>query len=142
MKKYKKYFDLIQDNGFSVGKEKGKLKPCSEINCGDCEFSLHNCTEELLNYLLEDDEIELNEIVEVVDKGQSFTTNIKWIEKNVTNDYDRYYYDLNHTPSNGVKYKVIYKGKAIYSDEMLYYIKDLTTCRCYLILEKGIKKVQ
>ena len=142
MKKYKKYFDLIQDNGFSVGKEKGKLKSCSEINCCDCEFNSHKCTEELLNYLLEDDEIEINDIVEVVDKGQSFTTNIKWIEKNVSNDYDRYYYDLNQTPSNGMKYKVIYKGKAIYSDEMLYYIKDLTTCRCYLILEKGIKKTQ
>lgn len=142
MKKYKKYFDLIQNNGFSVGKEKGKLKPCSEINCSDCEFNSRKCTEELLNYLLEDDEIEIDEIVEVVDKGQSFTTNIKWIEKNVSNYFDRYYYDLNHTPSNGMKYKVIYKGKAIYSDEMLYYIKDLTTCRCYLILEKGIKKVE
>lgn len=58
MKKYKKYFDLINVNGFSVGKEKGELKPCSEMNCGECEFSLHNCTEDLLNYLLEDDEIE------------------------------------------------------------------------------------
>lgn len=142
MKKYKNYFDLIQDNGFSVGKEKGKLKPCSEMDCNDCEFNSRKCTEELLNYLLEDVEIEINEIVEVVDKGQSFTTNIKWVEKNVSNYYDRYYYDLNHTPSNGMKYKVIYKGKAIYSDEMLYYIKDLTTCRCYLILEKGIKKTQ
>lgn len=142
MKKYKKYFDLIQDNGFSVGKEKGKLKPCSEINCCDCEFNSRKCTEELLNYLLEDDEIEIHDIVEVVDKCQSFTTNIKWIEKNVSNEFDRYYYDLNNMPSNGMKYKVIYKGKAIYSDEMLYYIKDLTTCRCYLILEKGIKKTQ
>lgn len=142
MKKYKKYFDLIQDNGLALGKKKGELKPCQEITCCDCEFNSRKCTEELLNYLLEDDEIEIDEIVEVVDKGQSFTTNIKWIEKNVTNDYDRYYYDLNHNPSNGMKYKVIYKGKAIYSDEMLYYIKDLTTCRCYLILEKGIKKTQ
>lgn len=142
MKRYKKYFDLIGDNGFSVGKEKGKLKPCSEINCCDCEFTLHNCTEELLKYLLEDDEIELYDIVEVVNNGESYTTNIKWIEKNVTKDYDKYYYDINKVPSNGMKCKVIYKGKAIYRDEMLYFIKDLTTDRCYLISEKGIKKVQ
>lgn len=142
MKRYKRYFDLIQDNGFSVGKEKGILKPCSEINCSDCEFTLHNCTEELLNYLLEDDEIELYDIVEVVNNGESYPTNIKWIEKNVTKDYDRYYYDVNHTPSNGAKYKVIYKAKAIHRDEMLYYIKDLTTGRCYLISEKGIRKAQ
>lgn len=142
MKKYKKYFDLIQDNGFSVGKEKGKLKPCSEINCGDCEFNLHKCTEELLIYLLEDDEIELNDIVEVVDNGTSYTTYTEWIEKNVGSKSHRYCYDINHTPSNGMKYKVIYKGKAIYHDEMLYYIRDLTTDRCYLISETGIKKVQ
>lgn len=142
MKKYKKYFDLIQDNGFSVGKEKGELKPCSEINCGECEFNLHNCTEELLNYLLEDNEIELYDIVEVVNTGESYTTNIEWLEKNVSSDFHKYHYDINHIPSTGVKYKVIFKGKAIYHDEMLYYIKDLTTDRCYLISEKGIKKVQ
>lgn len=142
MKKYKKYFDLIQDNGFSVGKEKGKLKPCSEINCSDCEFNLFKCTEELLNYLLEDDEIEINDIVEVVNNGESYTTYTEWIEKNVGNKLHRYYYDINHRPSNGMKCKVIYKNKAIYRDEMLYYIKDLTTDRCYLITEKGIKKAQ
>ena len=142
MKKYKKYFDLIQDNGFSVGKEKGKLKPCSEINCGDCEFNLHKCTEELLIFLLEDDEIELNDIVEVVDNGTSYTTYTEWIEKNVSSKLHRYCYDINHKPSNEMKCKVICKAKAIYRDEMLYYIKDLTTDRCYLISEKGIKKVQ
>lgn len=142
MKKYKKYFDLIQDNGFSVGKEKGKLKPCPEINCCDCEFNSRKCTEELLNYLLEDDEIELYDIVEVVNNGVSYTTYTEWIEKNVGSKLHRYYYDINHTPSNGMKYKVIYKAKSIYRDEMLYYIKDLTTGRCYLISEKGIKKVQ
>lgn len=142
MKKYKKYFDLIQDNGFSVGKEKGKLKPCSEINCAHCEFNSRICTEELLNFLLEDDEIEVNDIVEVTNNGKSYTTNIKWIEKNVSNDYDRYYYDVNQVPSNGMKCKVIYKGKAIYNDEMLYYIKDLTSGRCYLISEEGLKKAQ
>lgn len=142
MKKYKKYFDLIQDNGFSVGKEKGKLKPCSEINCSECEFTLHNCTEDLLNYLLEDDEIELYDIVEVVNTGESYTTNIEWIEKNVTSIFHRYFYDIDKVPSNGMKCKVIYKGKAFHRDEMLYYIKDLTTGRCYLISEKGIKKTQ
>lgn len=142
MKKYKKYFDLIQDNGFSVGKEKGELKPCSEINCSDCEFNSHKCTEELLNYLLEDDEIALYEIVEVVNKDESFITHTEWIEKNVTAIFYRYNYDINHTPSNGMMCKVIYKGKALFHDEMLYYIKDLTTNRCYLISEKGIKKVQ
>ena len=140
MKNYKKYFDLIDDNGFSVGKEKGKLKPCSEINCGECEFNLHNCTEDLLNYLLEDDEIELYEIVEVVNKDECYTTCTEWIEKNVTSIFYRYHYDINHTPSNGMKCKVIYKGKAIYRDEMVYYIKDLATDRCYLISEKGIKR--
>ena len=142
MKKYKKYFDLMQDNGFSVGKEKGKLKPCSEINCSDCEFNLHNCTEDLLNYLLEDDEIDLYDIVEVTNNGESYTTNIEWIEKNVSSNFHRYHYDINQTPSNGKKYKVLYKGKAVYRDEMLYYIRDLTTERCYLISEKGIKKAQ
>lgn len=142
MKKYKKYFDLIQDNGFTVGKEKGKLKPCSEINCCDCEFNSHKCTEELLIYLLEDDKIELNDIVEVVDNGTSYTTYTEWIEKNVGSKLHRYCYDINHTPSNGMKYKVLYKGKAIYHDEMLYYISDLTTDRCYLISETGIKKEQ
>lgn len=142
MKKYKKYFDLIQDNGFSVGKEKGKLKPCAEINCGECEFNLHNCTEELLNYLLEDDEIELYDVVEVVNNRESYTTNIEWIEKNVSNAFHKYHYDINHTPSNGMKCKVIYKAKANHHDEMLYYIKDLATDRYYLISEKGIKKVQ
>lgn len=142
MKKYKKYFDLIQDNGFSVGKENGKLKPCSEINCCDCEFNSRKCTEELLNFLLEDDEIELYDIVEVVDNGVSYTTYTEWIEKNVGSKLHKYYYDINHTPLNGNKYKVIYKGKAIYSNEMLYYIKDLATDRCYLISEKGIKKTQ
>lgn len=142
MKKYKKYFDLIQDNGFSVGKEKGELKPCSEINCSDCEFTLHNCTEDLLNFLLEDEEIKLYDIVKVVDTGESYTTNIEWIEKNVSSDFYKYHYDINHTPLVDVKYKVMCKAKAIYRDEMLYYIKDLTTDRCYLISEKGIKKVQ
>lgn len=142
MKKYKKYFDLIQDNGFSVGKEKEELKPCSEINCCDCEFNSHKCTEELLNYLLEDDEIELYEIVEVINKDECYTTNIEWIEQNVTSNFHRYFYDINKLPSNGMKCKVIYKGKAIYHDEILYYIKDLATDRCYLISEKGIKKTQ
>ena len=142
MKRYKKYFDLIRDNGFAVGKEKGELKSCSEINCCDCEFTLHNCTEELLNYLLEDDEIELYSIVDVVNKDECYTSNIKWIEKNVINNLDRYFYDINKLPSNGMKCKVIYKGKAVHNDEMLYYIKDLTTGRCYLISEKGIKKTQ
>lgn len=140
MKKYKKYFDLIQDNGFSVGKEKGKLKPCSEINCSDCEFNSRKCTEELLNYLLEEDvEIKLYDIVEVVNKDESYTTYTEWIEKNVTSNFHRYFYDIDKVPSNGMKCKVIYKGKALYRDEMLYYIKDLTTGRCYLISEKGIK---
>ena len=142
MKKYKKYFDLIQDNGFSVGKEKGELKACSEMNCGDCEFSLHNCTEELLNYLLEDDEIKLYEIVEVINNTECYTTFTEWIEKNVTSNFHRYLYDIDKVPSNGMKCKVIYKGKALYRDEMLYYIKDLTTGRCYLTSEKGIKKTQ
>lgn len=142
MKKYKKYFDLIQDNGFSVGKEKEQLKPCSEINCNDCEFNPRKCTEELLNYLLEDDEIELYDIVEVVNNDVSYTAYTEWIEKNVGGKLHKYYYDINHAPSNGMKCKVIYKGKAIYNDEMLYYIKDLTTNRCYLISEKGIKKTQ
>lgn len=141
MKKYKKYFDLIQDNGFSVGKEKGKLKPCSEINCCDCEFNSRKCTEDLLNYLLEDDEINLYDVVEVVNKGEGYATNIEWIEKNVGSNFYRYHYDINHLPSNGMKYKVIYKAKAIYRDEMLYYIKDLVNNRCYLIGENGIKKV-
>lgn len=142
MKRYKKYFDLIHDNGFSVGKEKGKLKPCAEINCSDCEFNSRKCTEELLNYLLEDDEIELYEIVEVVNKNESYTTNIEWIEKNVTSNFHRYFYDIDKVPSNGMKCKVIYKGESLYRNEMLYYIKDLTTGRCYLISEKGIKKTQ
>lgn len=144
MKKYKKYFELIQNNGFSVGKEKGKLKPCSEINCDECEFTLHNCTEELLNYLLEEEEdkIELNDIVEVVNNDVSYTTYTEWIEKNVGSKLHRYYYDINHVPSNGAKYKVICKAKAIYRDEMLYYIKDLATDRCYLISETGIKKTE
>lgn len=142
MKKYKKYFDLVQDNGFSVGKEKGQLKPCSEMNCSDCEFTLHNCTEDLLNYLLEDDEIELYDIVEVVNNDVSYTACTEWIEKNVGSKLQRYYYDINHAPSNGMKCKVIYKAKAIYRNEMLYYIKDLATDRCYLISEEGIKKTQ
>lgn len=142
MKKYKKYFDLIQDNGFSVGKEKGKLKPCSEINCCDCEFTLHNCTEDLLNYLLEDEEIELYDIVEVTNNGESYTSNIEWVEKNVTGMIHRYLYDVKQKPSNGMKYKVMCKAKAFHRDDMLYYIKDLTTDRCYLISEKGIKKTQ
>lgn len=140
MKKYKKYFDLIQDNGFSVGKEKGKLKPCSEINCSECEFSLYNCTEDLLNYLLEDDKIEVHDIVEVVNNDVSYTSYTEWIEKNVCGIIHRYYYDIKHKPSNGMKYRVVYKAKALNRDEMLYYIRDLTTDRCYLISEKGIKK--
>lgn len=142
MKKYKKYFDLIQDNGFSVGKENGLLKSCSEINCSECEFNSRKCTEELLHYLLEDDEIELYSIVEVVNKDECYTTNVEWIEENVTSIFHRYLYDINKVPSNGMKCKVIYKGKALYRDEMLYYIKDLTTGRCYLTSEKGIKKAQ
>lgn len=142
MKKYKKYFDLIQDNGLVLGKKKGELKSCREITCCDCEFNSRKCTEELLNYLLEDDEIELYEIVEVVNNNESYTTNIEWIEKNVTSNFHRYFYDIDKLPSNGMKCKVIYKGKAIHHDEMLYYIKDLTTGRCYLISEKGIKKTQ
>ena len=89
--------------------------------------------------------IHVGDKIEVIDYGESYTTYSDWVYHNVHNiDSCRYAFGCN--PENGTIGTVIAIAKHKYSsDNLIYFKKDgnyiFDNSPCYLIGEKGVKKV-
>lgn len=79
------------------------------------------------------------EIVEVINRGRSYTTYEDWFSfYKLDNLLKRYHY--NYSAKNGQKYKVLAKHPHTLDESiMLYAIEDLKTQKVYLISENGLK---
>lgn len=79
--------------------------------------------------------------VKVTDSGQSYPLYIDWVEIKVRNcRHLRYKFDYGNRPDMTHIYEVEHIEKHLDSDDILAYIKDYETNRCYVINVEGLEK--
>lgn len=105
-----------------------------------CDVLVDNLT--LIWEREEKEEIKVGDKVKVINKDRIYNTFYKWVDENISNNFDKYKYDLGNYIPNGLECKVIHiaeHGGGI--NDTLAYIEDLNTKRCYLIGLKGLEKI-
>lgn len=84
--------------------------------------------------------IKKGDTVKVINKGQTYTTFVDWVERNIEYKTDRYKWDYNKTPSNGDTGRVIAieKHNEGCKPPVLAYVE--IKGRCYIIGVEGLEK--
>lgn len=146
--KFKEQIDWQSRVGAKLAVKKNNNTPtmCALIGCTNCAFSQEKekCIVQAIEWLKEEHiehktDIEIGDMVEITDKGCSYTTYSDWVFTHVSNKADMLKYDIKQIPCNGDIGVV--RGKAMHEFQhtMLYYIELNTTGRCYLLSQHGIK---
>lgn len=87
------------------------------------------------------DEIKVGDKVHIINSGLIHRGYVDWVEHHIRAGRDlRYKFDYGNAPSMSNDFKVKYIAKHLSCDELLAYIQDLLTDRCYVIEVKGLKK--
>ena len=83
--------------------------------------------------------------VKIINAGKIYSTYLKWVERNVKSkklqnlfDVGNYYLGEHKNEIFTIKAK---KNHGVFKTEMLYYIQNDETKKCYIIGEGGIKRV-
>ena len=86
--------------------------------------------------------IKVGDIVEVIDNGQQYNTYIEWIEREIESIHLRYMFDYGNDLDVDSEYEVIHIAQHNHlCNEILLYIQNTVTRKCYLISAIGVQKV-
>lgn len=108
-------------------------------NSKEVEEYLKNIKEMEKENLKEIEKENPNDLVTVIDDGESYTTYKDWFSLNKLEGLLKRY-DYSNSAENGKEYKVLAQGKHEYDKELtLYAIEDVDTKKVYLVGEKGLK---
>ena len=83
--------------------------------------------------------INIGNKVEVIHPNQTYGSYRKWLDKNVKEKELKEKWDYNALPKKNRQYIVLKKEKHNVCPNILYYIQDEETKKCYIIDEKGIQ---
>lgn len=83
--------------------------------------------------------INIGNKVEVIHPNQTYGSYRGWLDKNVKEKELKEKWDFTVSPIKNRQYIVLKKAKHEFSSNILYYIQDEKTKKCYIVDEKGIQ---